>query len=231
MTPAEFDRFARSYDQDLAKSLAVTGEDRTYYAQRRIDWTVQCCARLQHPVKRILDYGCGDGANAPMLAAGFKAQQVLGVDVSRDSIAVAREMNYGAASSFLCTDEWTPDGTMDLAFTNGVFHHILPAERRACLEAIRFALQPGALFAFWENNPWNPGTRYVMSQCAFDENAITISPREARRLVRTAGFEILRMDSLFYFPRSLRFLRPAERWLRAAPFGGQYLILGQSSSR
>jgi len=225
MSPAEFDRYARSYDQDLAKSLAVTGESREYYARRRIDWTAECLSRLGHAPKRILDYGCGDGANVPMLAAKFKAQSTLGVDVSAESIAVARQANPAPGLQFLSTGEWTPDGTIDLAFTNGVFHHIPPAERVGCLAAIRRALRPGGMFAFWENNPWNPGTQYVMSKCAFDEHAVKISPREAKRMLTDAGFSILRTDSLFYLPHSLAFLRPAEAWLRSLPLGGQYLVL------
>jgi SAM-dependent methyltransferase len=165
-----------------------------------------------------------------MLASRFKAASVLGVDISSESIAVARRSYTGTGLSFLCANDWVPDGKCDLAFTNGVFHHIPPAERRECLAAIRRSLRPEGLFAFWENNPWNPGTRYVMSQCAFDENAIRISPREARRILAEAGFRILRRDSLFYFPRQLRFLRPAERWLRILPFGGQYLVLCQNPS-
>jgi SAM-dependent methyltransferase len=229
MPPAEFDSFAQSYEQDLAKSLAATGEGREFYAQKRIDWTAQCIARLSHPVQRILDYGCGDGANVPILAARFKADQVLGVDVSSESIALARQSHTGTGQSFLSTHEWTPDGAVDLAFTNGVFHHIPPVERKDCLATVRRSLRPGGLFAFWENNPWNPGTVYVMSQCAFDEHAITISPREARRILSQAGFRILRTDSLFYFPRLLRFLRPTERWLSGLPFGGQYQVLCQNS--
>ena len=230
MPPAEFDSFAKTYEQDLAKSLAVTGEGREFYAQKRIDWTARCLARLQQPARRVLDYGCGDGANVPMLAARFNADHVLGVDISNASIAVACQSHPGPALSFLSTKEWAPDGLMDLAFTNGVFHHILPAERQECLTSVRRSLRPGGLFAFWENNPWNPGTRYVMSQCAFDEHAITISPTEARKILAEAGFKILQTDSLFYFPRPLRFLRPAERWLRSLPFGGQYLVLCRNPS-
>jgi len=225
MSPAEFDRFARSYEQDLEKSLAVTGESREFYAHRRIDWTAQCVARLGDSVKRILDYGCGDGANAPMLAERFDADCVLGVDVSAESLAVARQANSAPVFQFLSTGEWTPDGTIDLVFTNGVFHHIPPAERPACLEAIRRALRPGGLFAFWENNPWNPGTQYVMSRCAFDENAIKISLREGKKMLSNSGFDILRTDSLFYFPRKLSLLRPTEAWIRWLPLGGQYLLL------
>jgi len=229
MSQAEFDRFARRYEQDLAKSLAVTGESREFYAQRRIDWTSQCIAGLGQSVRRILDYGCGDGANVPMLAVRFNAEHVLGVDVSAESVAVARQMNPALGLEFRCTREWTPDGTIDLAFTNGVFHHIPPAERLACLHAIRRALRPGGLFGFWENNPWNPGTQFVMSRCAFDEHAIKISPRNAKKLLSSAGFKILRTDSLFYFPRQLSFLRPAEAWLRPLPLGGQYLVLCQNT--
>ena len=230
MSPAEFDRFARNYDEDLAKSLVVTGESREFYAQKRVDWSAHCAAQLGHTVRRILDYGCGDGANVPMLAARFNAEHVLGVDVSAESIAVARQTNPASGMQFLCTSEWTPDGTIDLAFTNGVFHHIRPAERAACLEGIRRALRPDGLFAFWENNPWNPGTQFVMSRCAFDEHAIKISPREAKKMLSNSGFNILRTDSLFYFPRQLSFLRPAEAWLRPLPLGGQYLVLCENAS-
>jgi|SRR5579859_530812 len=229
MAKPEFDAFAQSYEQDLAKSLAATGEGREFYAQGRVDWTAECVRRLNVSVRRILDYGCGDGANLPMLAEKFRAERVLGVDISSESIAVARR-TYGAHGfEFLCANQWAPDGTVDLAFTNGVFHHIPPGERAACLGAIRRALRAGGLFAFWDNNPWNPGTHYVMSQCAFDRNAIKISPREAKTILSRAGFKVLRTHSLFYFPRQLRWLRRTESWLRRLPFGGQYLVLCRSS--
>ena len=228
MTQAEFDRFATGYDEDLAKSLAVTGESREFYAQARIDWTAERVAELGCQPRDILDYGCGDGANSPMLRVRFKADHVLGVDVSTASIAVARQAAYGAGTSFLSTSEWRPGGAVDLAFSNGVFHHIPPAEREPCLGAIRQALRRGGLLALWENNPWNPGTHYVMAKCAFDENAIKISPRAARKLLVKSGFKILQTDSLFYFPRPLRGLRVAERWLSWLPLGGQYLVLCQN---
>jgi len=59
------------------------------------------------------------------------------------------------------------------------------------LKNILGALKPGGLFAFWENNPWNPGTRIVMSRIPFDRDAEIISPPAAKRLLRRAGFSIL----------------------------------------
>ena len=228
MSEAEFDQFATSYNKDLSKSLAITGEGRDFYAQGRIDWTAKCTSRLGLDVRRILDYGCGDGSNAPMLAARFKPDRILGVDISKSSVALASQAHISEKVSFLTTSEWVPDANNDLAYVNGVFHHIKPEERIDILSTIRRALNEKGLLAFWENNPWNPGTRYVMSQCAFDENAITISPWGARRMLSQAGFRILRCDFLFIFPRQLGVLRPAERLLRGLPLGGQFQVLCQA---
>jgi hypothetical protein len=86
---------------------------------------------------------------------------------------------------------------------------------------------PGGVFALWENNPWNPGTRYIMSRVPFDKDAITMTPPETRRLLRATGFEIVRTDFLFVFPHLLRVLRPLERLLARLPLGGQYLVLAR----
>ncbi len=119
---------------------------------------------------------------------------------------------------------------MDMAFCNGVFHHIPLAERADAVASVFQALRPGGLFAFWENNPWNPGTRYVMSRIPFDRNAITLPPPEARRLLRSGGFHVLRSDFLFYFPRALAALRIMEPVLRKLPLGAQYLVLCRKPS-
>jgi hypothetical protein len=45
---------------------------------------------------------------------------------------------------------------------------------------------PEALSAL-ENNPWNPGTRYVMSRIPFDRDAIPLTPSAARHLLKRAA--------------------------------------------
>jgi hypothetical protein len=87
--------------------------------------------------------------------------------------------------------------------------------------------RPGGLFAFWENNPWNPGTRYVMSRIPFDRDAVTLIPPEARQLLQKAGFEILRTDFLFIFPGVLKWLRWIEPSISHLPFGAQYQVLAR----
>ena len=89
------------------------------------------------------------------------------------------------------------------------------------------SLRPGGLFALWENNPWNPGTRWVMSRIPFDRDAITIPPPEGRRMLTAAGFAIEETAYLFIFPRALKWFRPLERRLTRLPLGAQYLTLAR----
>ena len=114
---------------------------------------------------------------------------------------------------------------MDLAYCNGVFHHIPPAQRAEALALVNRALRVGGSFSFWENSPWSLATRYVMSRCAFDRDAIMLTPPEARCLLRDGGFEILRTDFRFIFPRALRALRKIEDFVHRLPLGTQYQIL------
>ena len=138
---------------------------------------------------------------------------------------MARTLHTAPGVSFASIAEYKPSATLDLVFCNGVFHHIPPAERLGALEYITRLLRPGGVFAFWENNPWNPGTRYVMSRIPFDRDAITLSVLEARHLLKASGFAILRTDFLFIFPRVLKPLRRLEPALCRLPLGAQYGIL------
>jgi SAM-dependent methyltransferase len=114
-----------------------------------------------------------------------------------------------------------------LAYCNGVFHHIPPAGRDAAARDVFRWLRPGGAFALWENNPWNPGTRLVMSRIPFDRDAITLSYLEAQALLRRAGFRAVATSFHFFFPSALRALRRAEPWLERVPFGAQYCVLAR----
>jgi SAM-dependent methyltransferase len=120
--------------------------------------------------------------------------------------------------------KYSPDGTVDLVYTNGVFHHIPEPDRAAAVAYIHKCLRPEGIFALWENNPLNLGTRYVMSQCSFDHDAIPIRVGVAKGLLADC-FEIIAVNYLFFFPRFLSILRPLESYLTRVPLGAQYQIL------
>ena len=219
---ASFDEFADDYEAALEKGISVSGESKDYFAERRVVWLKGTLGGHRPAV--VLDYGCGTGSATPFLQDILGVDRVVGVDVSTRSLEVARR-SYSARTEFHTLDEYIPDGTMDLAYCNGVFHHIPLAERSNAVSYVFRSLKPDGLFAFWENNPWNPGTQYIMWRIPFDRDAIKIAPPAAIKMLKAGGFKIERVDFQFVFPRRLGFLRGAEKNLASLPLGAQYQVL------
>lgn len=223
-----FDEYAAAYEQALSAAIAPSGESREYFARGRVAWLKRCLDKLHQPVGSILDFGCGDGSTTPLLLNAFNANSAVGVDVSAKSLEIARRRRGTERIRYESIGEFQSAGVIDLAYCNGVFHHIQPVQRSTALAIVRRALRPGGFFSFWENSPWSPATRYVMSRCAFDRDAILLSPPAARVLLKDAGFEILRTDFRFIFPRFLRVFRRIEDWVYRVPVGTQYHVLCRS---
>lgn len=226
-----FDRYAERYDEALDEALGLTGETKDYFARGRVAWLSRRLQRLGQQVRTVLDFGCGTGSATPFLLEMLEPELILGVDVSAKSIEVAARTHGSPHARFCLLADYAPSAEFDLAFCNGVFHHIPVAERPSALEIVYRSLVPGGLFAFWENNPWNPGTVYTMRRCEFDADAETLSPRSALDLLQQAGFHPTAAEYLFFFPRFLRRLRFVEPYLSRLPLGGQYLVLCRKLER
>jgi SAM-dependent methyltransferase len=220
-----FDDYAADYDAALEKGISVSGENKDFFSSTRVSWLSRCLRESGDHPTRIMDYGCGTGSSARFLLQLGSDTSVVGVDVSDKSLSIARSNADSGRTKFVLQDEFVPDQEIDLAFCSGVFHHIPPLDRPATIRYIFQSLKAGGLFALWENNPWNPGARYVMSRIPFDRNAVPIAAPATCRLLRAAGFEILRTDFLFIFPRMLRHLRFLEAAVSGFPFGAQYQVL------
>lgn len=226
---SEFDHYAGDYDQLLDQGLAVSGEGKEYFAEGRIDWVKACLEQLSVFPHRVMDYGCGTGSAVPLLLDRFNPEFVIGVDPSPKSIERASQDFRSRRAAFRECSQYVPQEDIDLVYCNGVFHHIPVADRTAAMHFIWRSLKPGGYFALWENNPWNPGTRYVMSRVPFDRDAVMISATDAGKLLRTSGFHIERTNYLFIFPKVFRILRWIEPHVANRPFGAQYLVLGCKS--
>jgi SAM-dependent methyltransferase len=220
-----FDQYARNYESTLSDALRASGEGREYFAKGRVDWLRRRLCEAGEKPQRLLDFGCGDGSTTPILLTILNAESAVGADISRESIKVARELYAQPRLEYFALDEFRADGQMDLVYCSGVFHHIPPSERDGALGLVRTALRPGGWFAYWENNPWNPATRHVMAQCAFDSDAITLTPLESRALLEKNEFQVVRTDFRFIFPHALRSLRWIEKFAVSLPLGTQYLVL------
>lgn len=225
-----FDVYADDYDIALARGISVSGETKDYFAQRRIEWLRDCLKLFSAPATRLMDFGCGIGSSSPLFFDLLGVEDFVGTDQSPKSLDVAKREHGSERAQFLLFNEYQPCGQFDVVFCNGVFHHIPPLDRAPAIDYILRSLRPGGLFAFWENNPWNPGTRYVMSRIPFDRDAITLSPLEAQHLLRVRGLDILRTDFLFIFPRILRWCRYIEHFCSRLPLGAQYQVLCRKRS-
>lgn len=217
-----------AYDAELQQGLALSGENKTYFARGRLAWLAgQLPARGLPAPRRILDYGCGGGDTTLQLARQWPAARVVGTDPADSLLAVARRADREGRCEFRPLSAMPEDEHFDLIYCNGVFHHIPAADQPAALAWIHDRLAPAGIFSLWENNSWSPAARWVMSRIPFDRDAVMLAPHRTRRLLQQAGFAVLACDFLFFFPRALRWLRPLEPRLRKLPFGAQYQVLSR----
>ncbi len=98
---------------------------------------------------RVLELGCGHGRNALYLAG--QGCQVDAVDFSAQAIGWARERAESAAVSvnFQCCsifDATFPEGSYDLVYDAGCFHHLAPHRRLDYVQLVSRALRPGGSY-------------------------------------------------------------------------------------
>lgn len=220
MNKPEFDQFAENYNKVLAQSMpAGLAEDR-YFAEYKIQIIAD---RLKgRPVKRILDYGCGAGRSLVFLEAFFPDAEIWGFDVSGDSL---KEASIASPDANLHSD-WNAieEGHFDLILMANVMHHIPVDQRANTMAACKKSLgEDGVMFVF-EHNPYNPLTRYVFERCPFDVDAEMLSLRTMIQLAQDSNLRIKRSAYTLFFPKPLKFLRPAERALQKLPLGAQYYV-------
>ncbi len=226
-TTREFDAVAGNYEEALQRGLSLSGESSAYFAAFRAAWTRKRLNRfnISKSLHLGIDFGCGTGNSIPYLQQTLGCRAVVGLDPSIQSLRVARASHPGSSIQFYTPDAYRPRGVAELVFCNGVFHHIPPDERTGAMETISSLLRPGGVFAYWENNCWNPGTRFVMKRIPFDRDAVPVSIPQSRRLLEQAGLQVMCVDTCFYFPRVLKWLRVMEPYLCKIPLGAQYLCL------
>ena len=141
------------------------------------------CRSVTDRRPRILDVGCGTGANLIMLSKYGDAE---GVDVSEDALAFCRERGLDRLKLGAAEELPYEDGTFDLVTAFDVVEHM--DDDLACLREMRRVLRPGGrvllfvpTFMFlWgvQDDVSNHRRRYRLPQL--------------RRVLEQAGFEIER---------------------------------------
>jgi SAM-dependent methyltransferase len=155
--------------------------------------------------ERILDIGCGAGQTTLDLAAAVAPDgEVLGVDISRPLLEVARSRRAPAGVSFVEADAQThpfPGASFDGAFSR--FGVMFFSDPKAAFANVRRALRPGGRLAFvcWRPLLENPIMTVPMAAAAkhlpeppppAGPNApgpfAFADPERVRRILGEAGF-------------------------------------------
>jgi trans-aconitate methyltransferase len=221
--------YAHNYYSMLNRALAPSGETAEYFARMRVQWLQKRLQRLGLTPSSVLDYGCGVGGSVPFLKEILRPDRILGVDIAPQMLLQASWEHSEKTVTFANCHHSFAHSEFHLAFCNGVFHHIPPAQRPAALRYIHDALIPEGVLALWENNPWNPATRYLMGRCEFDSDAVPITLSKAKKLLFGNGFHVMDSSTYFYFPRWLKGVRGLEPALSRLPLGAQYLVLARKT--
>jgi len=218
--PSKFDSYAERYEEVLNESVKVSGETARYFAEVKADYL----RRRYRPefAGKVLDYGCGVGLLSWALSQSFSRARLQGFDPSAESIAhVPPEL--AAAGSFTSSIAEL-DRDYDLIVIANVMHHVPPPQRESLLGELGSRLAPNGEVAVFEHNPLNPGTRWSVAHCPFDDDAILLWPAELRGYLRRVGLHPLKTDYIVFFPRVLAAMRRLELHLSWCPAGAQYCV-------
>ena len=220
-----FDDYVQNYDEDFNDSIKKLSEfGRDYFAQYKIDIIKD---KIKEMPKKILDFGCGDGISCGLLQEAFPQAEIVGVDVSAESIKIAKEKN--SKCEFLLYDGSElpfKKEEFDLIFSSCVFHHIVEEDQLPLLEEIYRVLNKGAKTFIFEHNPINPLTRKAVRDCVFDKDAKMIYATKLNEGIKSAGFENSKINYTLFFPRYKIFEKcfSLEKHLSGCFLGAQYYI-------
>jgi SAM-dependent methyltransferase len=214
-----FDDHAEKYNELLLEGVGFFSSDEAYFARYKVE-IVQKATRI-NPA-RILEYGCGIGRNIPFLRAAFPGAHIDGSDVAPLSLEIARAENPGV--SFYLEGDGVEREQFDMIFVAGVYHHIPPAQRVATTAKLASRLRPGGELYIFEHNPYNPVTRRIVNNCPYDADAVLLSPRETKALVRGAAMTVTGGSYCLFIPPKLSALAWIERGFGWFPLGGQYWV-------
>jgi SAM-dependent methyltransferase len=231
---AVFDKFAKDYDKGHEETVKLSGFGTDHFYEYKIKEIHRILSETKQKMPlSILDFGCGVGSVDPYIRKYFPDSKIYGMDVSAESIKVAKEkcgeFNISYAV-FDGDDIKDPFGvSFDLVFVSCVFHHIPKEGHAKTLSFLTSCMDPDARLFIFEHNPYNPATRLIFNKHdrPFDENANMIRPGYIKKLMRSSGFEIMSLNYTIFFPKRLAIFMPLEKFMITIPFGAQYYVMAR----
>ena len=221
-----FDEHAEHYSETINQSLSTYGASHDFFTRHKARLIRQLLTErgLDPGKMSLLDVGCGIGAIHAFLSEDFA--NIIGVDVSADSIAQARHDFPG--NEYITYDGYylpAEDASMDMTLAICVFHHVPPKQWRNLAREMLRVLRPGGLALVIEHNPWNPVTQRIVNRCPIDRDAVLLSRPKTCSLFRDAGALDVIGRSILSIPPRTDFLMKVDARFGLLPFGAQYYCL------
>lgn len=171
------------------------------------------------PASSVLDVGCGVGIMSALAAGPGRAREVVGFDVSRRAIEVARGATVveGGSMSFLRLPAGEfPPGQFDVVFCIDVIHHVPRSAQRSFLQDVCDRVVPGGRLILKDISPrprWKALANRVHDLIMARQWVNYQRESQVEAQLRDAGGEVVesvRLDRLWYSHFLIVWQRPTE---------------------
>jgi len=220
--PVDFDDYSDSYQELLNGTIWLSGEKADYF----FDYKLNCIKRWilkNDQAVTILDFGCGIGKLAALIAQAYPQSTIYGYDASSKSIETAIG-SLGQLKNLVFLNQLPTTQCFDLIIVANVFHHIKQEDRKQILLHLRSILKPDGTITVFEHNPFNPITVHTVKTCPFDAGVELIRLGQFVKLATRCDLRVCMERYIVFFPKFLRFFRVIETFLGFLPLGAQYMI-------
>lgn len=224
----DFEAYNQNYVAEVEQSIDFAGQNHNFYIRVKADALAASCERQLGTLadKRVLDVGCGVGLMSQYVGEHF--DEVAGIDVAAGVVERAGERcPRGTFQVYDGRQIPYDDASFDVVFTVCVLHHVPPPQWVSLTREMARVLEPGGLLYIFEHNPYNPLTRRAVNNCPFDADAVLLSRRKSRELIRAADLEPAEERYILFFPLEGAVFRSVESRLRWLPLGAQYFVSGR----
>ena len=224
-----FNSTKNSYREQIEETIAFSGQGLDYFTDVKADYLLKIVKErlpnVTHP--KLLDVGCGHGyIHSKLTGSGYS---VTGVEVADEVLPIAKDLNESVDYvSYDGVNLPFEDATFDVTLTVCVMHHVPPENWKQFVSELSRVLRPGGVAVIFEHNPHNPLTRYVVNNSEIDNDAVLLTAKTTKKLLKEEGFVEVSSRGILYTPFSSSFFRALDEKLGWCPLGAQYYAIGKA---